>query len=568
MGQAWRLLTAALGRFGRSTDGGFTIFSLYMFVLMLIVGGLGVDFMRVERDRVRLQAALDRAVLAAAAIDQKRDPETVLRDYMAKAGMEQHLTEVKVASALGARQVSATAKLMERTFFLGLVGLDTLPVVATTTAEEAVDYLEVALVLDVSGSMRGSRINDLQNAARKFVELVMPENQVDPADGLTAISIVPYATTVNVGRDLLSRFTVNRFHGYSNCVFFKPEVFAKLALPPSDAIDQLEHVALSGSDLEPHPSGGGLYRIATPTCPRAAPTGGTEKNAILPWATARAPLLAAINGLTADGRTGIDIGFRWGTALVDPSVRSAVTDTVAKDGRATLLKGFPLSYDPKNVSKVVVLMTDGEMVSDKNLRKELRGGASNIFYDPKTNRHSLLLRGKKVVRLKKGNQDDTQPDLWYHIEAGKGPVDYPDTALGDKWRWTNTDNGTGPHNGLNRLDHPDVFDRLHLASVKAMVFEPNKSFFSSDEWTIYGSPDVSYNDNTKAKARLLQLCSLARNQGIAVYTIAMNAPSKDAQTLMSDCASKPGYYFDVKDREIEEAFSVIGRRIAELRLTR
>ena len=57
-----------------------------MFVLTLMLAGLAVDLMRYEASRVALQNTLDRATLAAAALNQDLDPEAVVRDYVAKAG--------------------------------------------------------------------------------------------------------------------------------------------------------------------------------------------------------------------------------------------------------------------------------------------------------------------------------------------------------------------------------------------------------------------------------------------------------------------------------------------------
>ncbi|MDG2452861.1 MAG: Tad domain-containing protein, partial [Paracoccaceae bacterium] len=60
--------------FARDEDGAFIIFSLFMFVLMLLTAGMALDLMRYETHRARLQGTLDRAVLAAADLDQTLSP--------------------------------------------------------------------------------------------------------------------------------------------------------------------------------------------------------------------------------------------------------------------------------------------------------------------------------------------------------------------------------------------------------------------------------------------------------------------------------------------------------------
>jgi Flp pilus assembly protein TadG len=68
------LRDAAHGRqFARGESGSLTIFSLFVILCMLMIGGLAVDFMRQESTRARLQSTLDRAILAAADMDQTLD---------------------------------------------------------------------------------------------------------------------------------------------------------------------------------------------------------------------------------------------------------------------------------------------------------------------------------------------------------------------------------------------------------------------------------------------------------------------------------------------------------------
>ena len=65
-GNKTRLRTRYLRAFGRDEDGEIIILTLILLVVMLVVGGMGVDFMRFEARRVVLQSVSDRAVLAAA----------------------------------------------------------------------------------------------------------------------------------------------------------------------------------------------------------------------------------------------------------------------------------------------------------------------------------------------------------------------------------------------------------------------------------------------------------------------------------------------------------------------
>ena len=65
-------------------------------------------------ERTKIQNTIDRAVLAAADLDQTLDPSAVVTDYMDKAGVGQHLSEVNVNEGLNFRTVTATAQMKKR----------------------------------------------------------------------------------------------------------------------------------------------------------------------------------------------------------------------------------------------------------------------------------------------------------------------------------------------------------------------------------------------------------------------------------------------------------------------
>ena len=83
-------------KFKRDADGSLTIFSLFLLVVMLIVGGTAVDTIRHETMRTKLQYTLDRAVLAAADLEQTLAPQDVVDDYFAKSGLPGHPVNVVV----------------------------------------------------------------------------------------------------------------------------------------------------------------------------------------------------------------------------------------------------------------------------------------------------------------------------------------------------------------------------------------------------------------------------------------------------------------------------------------
>ena len=66
-------IAAQTRRFAREEDGIMTVWVLFVILMMVTVGGIQLDFMRHELERSRLQAVSDRAVLAAADLDQTQE---------------------------------------------------------------------------------------------------------------------------------------------------------------------------------------------------------------------------------------------------------------------------------------------------------------------------------------------------------------------------------------------------------------------------------------------------------------------------------------------------------------
>ncbi|MFT5631700.1 MAG: Flp pilus assembly protein TadG, partial [Gammaproteobacteria bacterium] len=80
------VIAARLRRFGRDESGVMIVLTMLFLVLMMIMGGMAVDFMRFESRRTMLQSVSDRAVLAAADLDQDKVAAEVVIDYFEKAG--------------------------------------------------------------------------------------------------------------------------------------------------------------------------------------------------------------------------------------------------------------------------------------------------------------------------------------------------------------------------------------------------------------------------------------------------------------------------------------------------
>ena len=182
------------------------IMALCAGVLVTAVGG-ALDYSRSATVSSELQSALDSGTLAAASLTQDRSPESVVRAYV-EAALDDHpqllaslQLEVQADISLNSRIVNATASVSMPTTMLGLIGINSLTLEHASEAIEQVRDVEISLVLDVSGSMGGSKINALQDAAIEFVEIVLAADAAER----TSISVIPYNGGVRTPRVVMRR---------------------------------------------------------------------------------------------------------------------------------------------------------------------------------------------------------------------------------------------------------------------------------------------------------------------------------------------------------------------------
>jgi Flp pilus assembly protein TadG len=300
--------------FVHDESGSITMFGTVMIMMMLLVGGIGVDLIRNEMERTRVQATIDRAVLAAADLDQTLDPEAVVNDYFAKAGMTDYLTSVTVEQGLNFRTVTARARTSTRTQFMRLMGVDELQIPAMGQAEERISNVEISMVLDISGSMRrNSKMSNLKDAAKTFVDTVIR----DETDDLISLSLVPYTAQVNAGFEIFDELRTNQLHDFSYCIDFEQSDFSTTSLDFGKTYEHMQHFE-EGWNYD--------YPIGNPACPQQ------DYEEILPFSQNANILKSRIDDYRARANTSIHLGMKWGVALLDPSFRP-ITQALSLDNR-------------------------------------------------------------------------------------------------------------------------------------------------------------------------------------------------------------------------------------------
>ncbi len=373
-------------RFADDQSGGIIPFILVLFLLMFVASGMAVDFMRHEMARADLQNALDRGVLAAADVNQSlggttEESKSLIEDYMKSRSYKAPYLKLQVATPTisGGRQVSASAEYQLDTFFLGLIGIDTLSVPASTQAQQAASNVEISLILDVSGSMEeqstytsgGTRLTDLQSAAKSFIDTVLTDENKDR----TAISIIPYSAQVNLSDSMAAAYNIDRHHDYGNCVDFSPNDYLSTDISTTISLPQTQHFAdFNGSYNYWTTVLTGYRWVRTRWGWRQRPVYQNVRrtvyypsnfvcpgsdNEILAYSNNAQALKDKIDALDYEGWTAAYTGMKWGVAMLDPSARNAVTSMISSGDVDSSFSGWPADWNDMRTRKILVLMTDG-----------------------------------------------------------------------------------------------------------------------------------------------------------------------------------------------------------------
>ena len=513
----------ALRRFARDEDGVLIKPTIFTFLSMLAVGGIGIDLMRMERDRTELQYTLDRAVLAAADLDQTQPPSAVVLDYLTKSGLSEYYEAPVSDIRLGYRKVSSNISTDFEAQFLNFTGVGSIPIGAASTAEESIDGLEISLVLDVSGSMNSnSRLSNLKVAAKQFITEMVDNT----TDGKMSISIIPYATQVSLPDELISQYNAVDPNGldYSRCVNFQASDFLTTTLSSSSPLERTMHFSPWYTDD---------YRTSGRIIEEHAVCSPYSHREILPFQKDAVVLKNFIDNLWAWGNTSIDIGMKWGTTLLDDTAQPAI-HALTTGASPTVPSEFsvrPSSYTDPDTLKIVVLMTDGQNTSQYYVKSPHRTGMSDVWYNASNRRYSTI--------------NNSTGNFWWDGYSG----------------WGNTPNGGSDS---VQLSNGELWARSTIKYVYYRLFRDWMGSSAAKSKYYYGVR--GYHNTSTKDARTKSICDAAKAKGIIVYTIGFEAPS-GGRAVLRDCASSDAHFFDVDGLEIKDAFSSIATSIRQLRLT-
>ena len=362
---------------------------------LLCVIGSGLDMARAYTVKARMQQACDAASLAGRramtsdTINQAVTGEaTKFFNFDFPQGMFQTAAFNPVISRPRAGTVTVTASSTVPTTIMKIFGYRVLPVSVTCDASQDFENIDIALVLDNTGSMDDTmsdgnkKIQALRDAVMALYNQLKPvQDQLEANGYRVRYSIVPYSSTVNVGKLLYAddpnniRLTSpymrvynyqqdngdydvywytpqithdpnsSWYNNWNGCIEERGTVAAANNTPTAT-----EYAAMNDMNIDLPASPGDPNTQWTPADPDAVLNSVVPAScpvqAVRLKAWTQGNLQSYVNSLTPTGSTYLDVGMVWGARFIS-------SNGVFGDS--------PLLYNGMRTYKYVVFLSDGDM---------------------------------------------------------------------------------------------------------------------------------------------------------------------------------------------------------------
>lgn len=346
-----------LRRFWKNKEGNIAMMSALALVPMMGTLGAGVDFMRASSLSGELQASVDSATLAAANLNNTGDIQAVVDEYVdsnlshASDFLKTVNVSVDKTVSLNSRTVKVTASGKIQTYFLGLFGIEEIDIDAGSTATQSITNVEIALVLDISSSMKGNKLANLKTASNNFISQMLDEDSID----VTSISIIPFGGTVNIGKEMFEKYSSNPSAAQidppkSDYNIGDKLLDEKFLFSDGDYCVEYDSGDFDNSVLKPngHPQVPHFWKWNkfNPWCPLESSKAVFNSND-------KDELTKHITGMTMSDGTGMDIGAMWGLKALSFKWKGKLGGD---------FKDRPAKYDEETL-KILVVMTDGGITS-------------------------------------------------------------------------------------------------------------------------------------------------------------------------------------------------------------
>jgi Flp pilus assembly protein TadG len=380
-----------------SADAGGNVAMIFAVAIIPIFGiiGAAVDYGRANAVKASMQAALDATALMLAQEAGQlsagqlatRTTELFLTQFR-RPDARNVVVQPRYEKADGAFSLTLSGSATVEAAFVRVIGVSQLNVSTASQVVWGTKQLEIALVLDNTGSMADSgKIDALKRASHDMLKSL---RTASAASNNVRVSIVPFDTHVNIGP------TSRPWIDWSTFDDDQPNVrVASLSGGAASARDHWTGCVIDRS--QPYDT-----RNTIPTSDPATfyPAVNCALATIQPLTTDWRTLDDKVDAMKASGNTDLTIGLAWGWSMLTPNAPLS-----------TAVEAKP------NLDKVIVFLTDG-----KNTENRWSQNADDI--DRRTRQVCQNIKDANIkvytIRVIEGNASmlrncATKPEMYFEV---------------------------------------------------------------------------------------------------------------------------------------------------------
>jgi len=529
---------------------------LFALSMLPIVGGVGgaVDFSRAYVAKSRLLEAIDAAALAVGSsqlteLDEMEDMAQKFFDANYDNKGIGGSTQITLTAADSVITINATTTV--DTLLLGVVGMETIDVVANTQVIKESKALEVVMVLDNTGSMYSyGKIDALKEASQILVDILFGSETVHPK---LKISLVPFSQSVNVGPETkdLGWMDVNALSSIHGQNFFSTSPVAQLVQPvePKYAAIDVWAEALSGQPLlkVSHKNKGKKKKKDKKI---AANNGGGT-----PVTVNLFDLFDTINNAS------------WaGCVESRPEPYDTSDDAPSEATPDTMFVPYFAPDEPDNANNTHNDYLDDDISGSFEERQQYIGKYTNANVSGSGPNWGCNLPPVTPLVNVKSTVSSAIDEM---VASG-----YTHIPLGLVWGWRMLSPSEPFTEGVAYDDEETTKALILLTDGYNTIrrqYTDNKSAYSAYGYVTqarFGT--TNYNTHrAQLDPKTAAVCESVKDTGIRVYTITFQLGDGSIKDLMRDCATEPGLYFDSPDNEqLETTFRAIARDLSNLRISK
>jgi Flp pilus assembly protein TadG len=498
--------------------------------IITLIGAVGVavDIGRGQVALSKLQSALDAAGLAAGAVVGQNLSEDSLEQEARKyfdanfggqtvdasvTGFQLHLSDDQTIVTLSANATLPTT-------FMAIFGQKKIDIAARTEITREMSGLEVALVVDVTGSMcmPCQKLADLKTAAHDLTEILWGDNET--VDDLW-VGIVPFSQAVNVGTS------------HADWTSDYDERAAKDNCIGTTSTSSTPHCPTTGNNGRAT-----MSSLETPSRPRVS----TRTN----------PVTLVDDWMVGSPGSWYFKPHAWGGCVEERyETNDDVTNATPED------VPFKVYFHPDMSGNPWLDNSNGNKTISNSNDYSANRGCPRQAITPLTNVRETL---------------DDAIDALQAIGVQRTHIN-----LGAVWgwrllsrEWKSAWGGDMAANDLPKTyDDPDSQKAVVLMTDGVNTMTDYTAFGLASEGILGSTDPNSSTVTTTLNNKTAAICDAMKNAGIIVYTVLFQTTDEDVKDMLRDCASQEVFFFDTTTgADLASAFRTIGDSLSKLRVSR